>query len=79
MSYFRECPDCGAKLDPGEKCDCKRIPKMRTIAATAKELELPEHFVRSLVKENKIDFVKAGCKTLINLERFIDYLNGGVR
>ncbi len=24
MSYFRECPDCGAKLDPGEKCDCKR-------------------------------------------------------
>lgn len=20
--YFRICPDCGAKLDPGEHCDC---------------------------------------------------------
>lgn len=23
MSYY-SCPDCGASLDPGEKCDCKR-------------------------------------------------------
>lgn len=22
MSYYRECPYCGAALDPGEKCDC---------------------------------------------------------
>lgn len=22
MSYFRECPLCGAHLDPGERCDC---------------------------------------------------------
>ncbi len=57
----------------------KSLPKMRTIATTAKELDLPKTFVRSLVKENKIDFVKAGCKTLINLDRFIDYLNGGVK
>lgn len=21
--YFRECPCCGAHLDPGEKCDCQ--------------------------------------------------------
>ena len=21
-SYFHSCPDCGANLDPGEKCDC---------------------------------------------------------
>ena len=20
--YYRECPHCGAALDPGEKCDC---------------------------------------------------------
>ena len=20
--YYRTCPDCGANLDPGEKCDC---------------------------------------------------------
>lgn len=22
-NYFRECPNCGAHLDPGETCDCK--------------------------------------------------------
>lgn len=22
MSIFRECPNCGANLDPGEVCDC---------------------------------------------------------
>lgn len=25
MSYFRICPECGARLDPGEKCDCGEI------------------------------------------------------
>lgn len=24
MAYYRICPDCGASLDPGETCDCKR-------------------------------------------------------
>lgn len=23
MSFFYTCPDCGANLDPGEKCDCQ--------------------------------------------------------
>jgi len=23
MSQFRTCPDCGANLDPGERCDCR--------------------------------------------------------
>lgn len=22
--YYHICPDCGANLDPGEKCDCKK-------------------------------------------------------
>lgn len=24
MSYFTTCQLCGANLDPGEKCDCKK-------------------------------------------------------
>lgn len=24
MAYFRECPECGAHLDPDEKCDCQQ-------------------------------------------------------
>ncbi len=27
MSYFDICPECGAHLDPGEKCDCKEKGK----------------------------------------------------
>lgn len=23
MDYYRICPDCGARLDPGERCDCQ--------------------------------------------------------
>ena len=24
MAFYRTCPDCGANLDPGEECDCRR-------------------------------------------------------
>ena len=24
MAYFTPCPECGANLDPGEKCDCTK-------------------------------------------------------
>lgn len=50
---------------------------MRTIKQTAEETGLHEHFIRQLVKQNKIKYVKAGCKTLINLDLFIEYLNAG--
>lgn len=23
MPYYRTCPDCGSRLDPGEICDCQ--------------------------------------------------------
>lgn len=52
-------------------------PRMRTIRQTAAETGVPEYFVRRLVKEGKIIHVYAGSKALVNLERFIEFLNGG--
>lgn len=51
------------------------IPTMKTIKETAKDFNLPVHFVRQLCKEDKICCVKAGNKFLINQEKFADFLN----
>lgn len=51
------------------------VPRMRTIKQTAQETGLHEYFVRQLVKQDKIKYIKAGRKVLINLDLFIDFLN----
>ena len=51
------------------------IPTMLTIKETAERTNLPEFYIRNLVWENKIPYLKAGKKYLVNLNRFIDYLN----
>lgn len=28
MSYYDTCKDCGANLDPGERCDCKNVKQV---------------------------------------------------
>jgi len=48
---------------------------MRTIAETAKVTGLAENFVRRLCLSGQIVSVKAGKKYLINLDRFIEFLN----
>lgn len=55
------------------------LPRMRTIRAAAAETGLAVFFVRQLVKENKIKFVKAGRKYLINLDSLITFLENGER
>lgn len=54
-------------------------PRMRTIRQTARETGFPEHALRVLVKENKITHVMCGSKALINLDRFLDFLNEGTK
>lgn len=53
------------------------VPVMKTIKETAKILGLSKYFVRQLVLQNKIKYVKSGTKFLINLEKLINYLNSG--
>ena len=39
MAYYRECPRCGAHLDPGEHCDCKDDKKPVVAKSTVKRAE----------------------------------------
>ncbi len=55
----------------------RALPRMLTIKETAQVTGLHEYFVRQLVKQNRVTYVKAGCKTLINLDRLIEFLNEG--
>ncbi len=53
------------------------IPKMRTIKETAKETGLAYNYIRNLCLQNKIVYVKAGNKYLVNVDKLIEYLNTG--
>ncbi len=33
--YYHTCPECGANLDPGEKCDCIDAKEKAPAAGTA--------------------------------------------
>lgn len=54
----------------------QRIPRIRTIRETAKETGVSEYSIRQLVRENKIYYLKSGTRFLLNLDYFIDFLNG---
>lgn len=55
----------------------EKIPVLKTIKETSIIVGLARYHLRQLVKQNKIKFVMAGKKCLINLDSLIDYLNKG--
>lgn len=54
------------------------LPKMRTIAEASRETGISQHALRAWVKSGQVPAVYAGSKALINLDRLLDFLNGGV-
>lgn len=57
------------------------LPRMRTIKELIEEIKsmdsksaITEYYIRDLVTNGKIPFVKAGRKILVNLDMFIEYL-----
>ncbi len=42
MAKFRTCEDCGAALDPGERCDCKRGDEKQSVVYKAREAAIKE-------------------------------------
>ncbi len=52
------------------------IPRMVSIRDAADQTGLSYRFIRKLCEENKIVYITTGTKFLINLDKFVDYLNG---
>ncbi len=52
------------------------VPTMLTIPELAKRTALSKYHIRQLCTNNKISYIRAGKKYLINYEKFIAYLNG---
>lgn len=57
----------------------KKTPTMLTIKEVSECTKLSYNFIRQLCLNNKIIYVKAGTKYLINYEKFIDFLNTGTK
>lgn len=57
--------------------DFQPLPRMRTIRQAAEEAGIAEYFLRQLVKQNKVRYVRAGKKFLVNFDSLIQYLNAG--
>lgn len=52
------------------------VPKMVTVNELAKLTDISTYAIRRLVKADRITYFKSGSKILINLDKFIDFLNG---
>lgn len=55
----------------------KIFPQMETINEASKISGLAKYRIRQIVLENKVKYVKAGKKYLINVDSLIEYLNKG--
>lgn len=51
------------------------VPRLETIKKTAELLNLPEFFVRTKVNSGEVVAITAGRKKLVNVDKFIEYLN----
>lgn len=54
-----------------------KIPTMLPIVQLSQRTGLSYDYIRKLCIQHKIVFVRAGNKYLINLEKFIEFLNNG--
>lgn len=77
LKHFPECIPVGENniASIREPPDLK-VPRMEGIKQTAVILNLPVHFVRSKVASGEVVAVRAGRRILVNVDKFIEYLNG---
>ncbi len=57
--------------------DRRNIPRMKPIKEVSALTGISYDAIRKKCLKNEIAYIRCGNKFLINLDRFIDYLNGG--
>ena len=56
------------------------MPKMMTITKAAAETGMTYHAIRQLILTGRFTgYIKIGVKTMINMDQFEDFLNGGTK
>lgn len=55
------------------------VPRMVGITEASKQTGLSYDFIRKLCLQDKIVYVRAGVKYLINLDKLLEFLNQGER
>jgi len=67
----------GEALRKGAVYMTNAIPRMRTIKEVSSETGISYHCIRQWCIEDRIVYIKAGNKYLVNLDRFVEFLNMG--
>lgn len=60
-----------------ERSASMTVPTMVSINQARNETGLSYEFLRSLIREGKITYIRTGKKFLINLEKLVEYLENG--
>ena len=53
------------------------IPTMVSIKEASRQTGISYEFIRQLIRERKIIYVRAGVKFLVNMESLVEYLSTG--
>lgn len=66
----------GDSRQTADNRELQKLPVMKTIKEMVELTGFSYMHLRNLCLENKIVYIRAGKKYLINYDRFCDYLNG---
>lgn len=78
MAQYTICPECGAALDPGEKCDCRlRVTKEMVGELLASDLK--DEFAAAMDMLKNVEYSFEDCEEVINrfYERLYQQRKGG--
>lgn len=74
MPYYETCPDCGAHLDPGERCDCQPRSQFLSVSDVAERWAVSTDLVYSLIRSGDLAAMKvAGTTWRVPLGAVIAY------